>query len=62
MFWQFLIAAAFSVGFILWYVADARSGNLDVGTDTAAGQVDAMPNREPTMTGNQTEAKEGESR
>ena len=47
MFWQFLIAAASSVGFILWYVADARSGNLDVGTDTAAGQVDAMP------TGNQ---------
>lgn len=68
MFWQFLIAAAFSVGLIAWYVADARSGDLDVhttdmgNTDTAAGRADARPNGEPTATRNQMEAKEGESR
>jgi hypothetical protein len=28
IFWQFLIAALFSVGLITWYVLDARSGEL----------------------------------
>jgi hypothetical protein len=61
IFWQLLIAVSFSVGLIVWYVADDRSGDLDVGTDTPAGQVDARPNSEPTTTRNRTEAKEGES-
>lgn len=62
IFWQFLIAALFSVGLITWYVLDARSGELDLDTETVVDEADTMSDSESTASENRSEAKEGGSR